>query len=99
MSAGPDGGRLFVSDIDGTLVTPDKLLTPAALAAVAAVHAAGIPFSVVSSRPARGMAKVVQALGVSLHSRLSTAAMWSIRRAVLSRPTGWLARPPYPRCG
>ena len=67
MNAGPaEGGRLFVSDIDGTLVTPDKQLTPAALAAVAAVHAAGIPFSVVSSRPARGMAKVVQALGVAL---------------------------------
>jgi Cof subfamily protein (haloacid dehalogenase superfamily) len=60
------GGRLFVSDIDGTLVTPDKQLTPAALAAVADVKAAGIPFSVVSSRPPRGMARVVAALGVTL---------------------------------
>ena len=59
-------GRLFVSDIDGTLLTPDKQLTPAAIAAVADLRAAGVPFSVVSSRPARGMAKVVAALGVTL---------------------------------
>lgn len=58
--------RLFVSDIDGTLVPPDKQLTPAAIAAVAELRAAGIPFSVVSSRPPRGMAKVVAALGVTL---------------------------------
>jgi Cof subfamily protein (haloacid dehalogenase superfamily) len=66
MSRDVSGGRLFVSDIDGTLVTPDKQLTPAALAAVADLRAAGIPFSVVSSRPARGMAKVVQALELRL---------------------------------
>ena len=66
MSRDVSGGRLFVSDIDGTLVTPDKQLTPAALAAVAGLRAAGIPFSVVSSRPARGMAKVVQALELKL---------------------------------
>jgi Cof subfamily protein (haloacid dehalogenase superfamily) len=60
------GGRLFVSDIDGTLLTPDKQLTTAALQAVASLRAAGVPFSVVSSRPARGMAKVLQALGVTI---------------------------------
>jgi hypothetical protein len=57
---------LFVSDIDGTLVTPDKLLTPAALEAVAELRAAGVPFTVVSSRPPRGMARIVAALGVTL---------------------------------
>jgi Cof subfamily protein (haloacid dehalogenase superfamily) len=60
------GDRLFVSDIDGTLLTPDKQLTAAAVGAVADLRAAGVPFSVVSSRPTRGMAKVVAALGVSL---------------------------------
>jgi Cof subfamily protein (haloacid dehalogenase superfamily) len=60
------GARLFVSDIDGTLVTPDKQLTPAALQAVAALRAADVPFSVVSSRPPRGMAKVVATLGVTM---------------------------------
>ena len=60
------GARLFVSDIDGTLVTPDKQLTLAALQAVAMLKAADVPFSVVSSRPPRGMAKVVAALGVTM---------------------------------
>jgi hypothetical protein len=62
-----DGRRgLFVSDIDGTLVTPDKLLTPAALEAAAELRAAGVPFTVVSSRPPRGMARIVAALGLTL---------------------------------
>jgi Cof subfamily protein (haloacid dehalogenase superfamily) len=55
--------RLFVSDIDGTLVTPDRELTPAALQAVAKLKGAGVAFSVVSSRPARGMAKILGAVG------------------------------------
>lgn len=57
---------LLISDIDGTLVTPDKLLTSASIAAVTALAAAGIAFSVVSSRPPRGMTGIVQALGVRL---------------------------------
>lgn len=64
MTAGGPG--LFVSDIDGTLVTPDKRLTPAALEAAAELKAAGVPFTVVSSRPPRGMRKIVDALGVTL---------------------------------
>jgi Cof subfamily protein (haloacid dehalogenase superfamily) len=57
---------LFVSDIDGTLVTPEKLLTPAALAAAAELKAAGVPFTVVSSRPPRGMRRIVDALAITL---------------------------------
>ena len=57
---------LFVSDIDGTLVTPEKLLTPAALAAAAELKEAGVAFTVVSSRPPRGMARIVEALGITL---------------------------------
>jgi Cof subfamily protein (haloacid dehalogenase superfamily) len=60
------GGRLFVSDIDGTLVTPDKQLTAATSEAVAALKAAGVPFSVVSSRPPRGMRRIVEALDLEL---------------------------------
>ena len=56
--------RLLVSDIDGTLVTPDKTLTPAAIAAVGQLDGAGIAFTVVSSRPARGMRQVVETLGI-----------------------------------
>ncbi|GBQ29083.1 Cof-type HAD-IIB family hydrolase [Gluconacetobacter sacchari] len=53
---GPSGRvRLVVSDIDGTLVTPDKHLTPATLDAARALRAAGIALCLVSSRAPRGM--------------------------------------------
>jgi hypothetical protein len=65
-AAAAGAGGLFVSDIDGTLVTPQKLLTPAALQAAAELKAAGAPFTVVSSRPPRGMARIVEALGITL---------------------------------
>jgi len=68
MSAGAQGAHrgLLVSDIDGTLVTPEKVLTPATTEAAAELKAAGAPFTVVSSRPPRGMAQIVKALGVEL---------------------------------
>jgi hypothetical protein len=47
-------------------VTPDKQLTAATLQAVADIRAAGVPFSVVSSRPARGMRRIVEALDLGL---------------------------------
>jgi Cof subfamily protein (haloacid dehalogenase superfamily) len=53
---------LVVSDVDGTLVTRDKLLTPAAIRAVADLAAAGIAFTPVSSRPPLGMAMLVDPL-------------------------------------
>jgi len=58
--------RLLISDIDGTLVTPDKVVTPAAHAAVKALATAGIGFSVVSARPPRGMSAVTETLGLTL---------------------------------
>lgn len=54
-----EGIRLVLSDVDGTLLTSDKRLTAASVDAVAALRAAGIRFTVASSRPARGMAMVV----------------------------------------
>jgi hypothetical protein len=56
--------RFVVSDVDGTLVSPDKTLTPAASAAVAKLRAAGCAFTIVSSRPVRGMEAVVAALAI-----------------------------------
>jgi hypothetical protein len=58
-------GGLFVSDVDGTLVTPDKDLTAAAIAAAGDLRAAGVPFTLVSARPPRGMAWLIKALGVT----------------------------------
>jgi Cof subfamily protein (haloacid dehalogenase superfamily) len=57
---------LVVSDVDGTLVTKDKQLTPEVLAATARLRAAGVPLALVSSRPPQGIASVIEALGVDM---------------------------------
>lgn len=62
--------KAVVADVDGTLVTPDKTLTPRARAAVAQLHAAGIAFTITSGRPPRGMAM----LAGPLHLQLPVAA-------------------------
>jgi hypothetical protein len=53
---------LVVADVDGTLVTEDKVLTPRASAAVQALDAAGIAFAITSGRPPRGMAMLIDPL-------------------------------------
>ncbi len=57
---------LVISDVDGTLVTTEKLLTERSRAAVVRLHAAGIAFSVVSSRPPFGLRMLVEPLGLRL---------------------------------
>ncbi|GJE26046.1 Cof-type HAD-IIB family hydrolase [Methylobacterium organophilum] len=57
---------LVVSDVDGTLVTTDKRLTPATVAAVRRLQAAGIAFTLASSRPPIGLKALVEALDLSL---------------------------------
>ena len=42
--------RLVVADVDGALVTPDKVLTPRARAAVRRVTSSGITFTITSGR-------------------------------------------------
>ena len=54
--------RLVVADVDGTLLTPDKVLTSRARAAVHAVVDAGIAFTLTSGRPPLGMRMVTDAL-------------------------------------
>ena len=53
---------LVLADVDGTLVTEDKVLTARASAAVQALHAAGIAFAITSGRPPRGMAMLIDPL-------------------------------------
>jgi Cof subfamily protein (haloacid dehalogenase superfamily) len=53
-----------ISDVDGTLVTDDKVLTAGAQAAVAKLHASGILFSIISSRPPRGLRMLIERLGI-----------------------------------
>ena len=58
----PNGVRLVVADVDGTLVTPDKILTPRARAAVRAIIEAGIAFTITSGRPPLGMKPLIDDL-------------------------------------
>jgi Cof subfamily protein (haloacid dehalogenase superfamily) len=53
---------LVLSDVDGTLVTEDKVLTERAQAAVRRLHDAGIGFAITSGRPPLGMAMLFDAL-------------------------------------
>jgi Cof subfamily protein (haloacid dehalogenase superfamily) len=57
---------LVVSDVDGTLLTRDKLLTDGAKTAVRALHAAGVGFTIVSSRPTIGMGFLIAPLAITL---------------------------------
>jgi Cof subfamily protein (haloacid dehalogenase superfamily) len=57
---------LVVSDVDGTLLTKDKRLTDANIAAVQRLHQAGIGFTITSSRPTIGMRFLVEPLGITL---------------------------------
>ena len=61
---GPAGPpiRLFLADVDGTLVTQDKVLTDDAVAAVRSLRKAGVLFAVTSGRPPRGMEMLVEPL-------------------------------------
>lgn len=56
--------RPVVSDVDGTLVTRDKRLTPATRAAVDRLRRAGIHFSVTSSRPGFGLRMIIDTLHI-----------------------------------
>ena len=56
---------LLLADVDGTVVTKDKVLTDRAIAAVAALDKAGIRFAVTSGRPPRGMAMLIEPLHIT----------------------------------
>ena len=55
----------LVSDVDGTLLTTAKHLTERSRQAVAALHARGIPFAIISGRPPRGMRMLVEPLAIT----------------------------------
>jgi Cof subfamily protein (haloacid dehalogenase superfamily) len=54
--------RLLLADVDGTLVTNDKVLTVAAVDAVHRLRDAGVVFAITSGRPPRGMEMLVDPL-------------------------------------
>ena len=53
---------LVLADVDGTLVTEEKVLTERAQAAVRNLRSAGIRFAITSGRPPKGMAMLTDAL-------------------------------------
>ena len=57
--------RLLLSDIDGTLVPPDKVLTERSIQAVNNLRHAGILFAITSSRPPRGLSMYIEPLKLS----------------------------------
>ena len=56
--------RLVIADVDGTLVTQEKILTQRAIQSVMALRGAGIKFAVTSGRPPRGMAMLIDPLRI-----------------------------------
>ena len=57
--------KLVLADVDGTLVTHEKVLTPQAIASVQALARANIAFAITSGRPPRGMQMFVEPLGLT----------------------------------
>jgi Cof subfamily protein (haloacid dehalogenase superfamily) len=55
---------LVLADVDGTLVTTEKVLTSRAAEAVKDLQAAGIDFAITSGRPPRGMSMLIEPLAL-----------------------------------
>ncbi len=54
--------KLVISDVDGTIVMPDKSVAPGTITAAARLQAAGVKLAIVSARPPRGMAYITDTL-------------------------------------
>jgi len=63
-TSGPadQGIALVLADVDGTLVTKAKALTPRAIKAIEELHDLGVIFAITSGRPPRGMRMLVHPL-------------------------------------
>jgi Cof subfamily protein (haloacid dehalogenase superfamily) len=61
----PQKISLLLSDVDGTLVTKAKELTPRSIEAVRQLGLKGIAFAITSSRPPKGLARLVEPLNLS----------------------------------
>jgi Cof subfamily protein (haloacid dehalogenase superfamily) len=57
--------ELLLADVDGTLVTPDKVLTDRTVDAVRRLGEAGIMFAITSGRPPRGMSMLIEPLNLT----------------------------------
>ena len=57
---------LVVSDVDGTLLTKDKILTERAIRGARRLEQSGVGFTITSSRPAIGMRFLIEPLQIKL---------------------------------
>ncbi|MFE2155792.1 HAD hydrolase family protein [Streptomyces lavendulae] len=57
--------RLLLANVDGTLVTSNKVLTDRAVRAVHKLYDAGVQFAVTSGRPPRGMSMIIEPLALA----------------------------------
>ena len=57
--------RLLLADVDGTLVTQEKVLTERALSAARDLKEAGVALAITSGRPPRGMTMLIEPLGLT----------------------------------
>lgn len=68
-----------VSDVDGTLLTEQKILTARSAAAADELRSRGIIFAIISSRPSRGLSMLLEPLGI-------TTPVGSFNGGVITRP-------------
>jgi Cof subfamily protein (haloacid dehalogenase superfamily) len=69
--------ELVLADVDGTLVTKEKILTARALQAVRDLRDAGIKFAITSGRPPKGMAMLLAPLGIDTPIAGFNGGMWT----------------------
>jgi Cof subfamily protein (haloacid dehalogenase superfamily) len=62
--SGRRGIRLVLADVDGSLVTQDKILTERAAGAARDLRKAGIALAITSGRPPRGMSMLIEPLAL-----------------------------------
>src|SRR6185436_7361179 len=55
-----------LSDVDGTLVSKEKVLTPRALQMIQTLRDRGIVFTITSGRPPFGMQSLIEPLGLTM---------------------------------
>ena len=67
--------KLLLADVDGTLVTKDKVLTDRAIEAVHKLHDAGVIFAITSGRPRRSCKPCCPR--PARRSRVNGARTWS----------------------
>jgi Cof subfamily protein (haloacid dehalogenase superfamily) len=95
--------RLVIADVDGTLVTREKVLTTRAMEAVKQLRNADIAFTITSGRPPLGMKMLIDALaltepiaafngGVLVHPDLSVMTQSFVTADIAARVIGTIAR-------